>query len=382
MRRADPRARFLLNPRTIGIALVAALACGCGRAGKEPEPTNVAPSAVLGPEDVFAVKRTDIAAGVRFTGSLQPHVVVEIKAQVAGTIRDLKGERGLAVKRGQPLARIEAEGIRGEAAGARASIAAARAGLAEAQQRLEGAQKLYAAGALSAVDYRGEQAKFEAAQSQLASAEAQFAGASESARRATIDSPIDGVVSERAVSEGEAVSIGQKLFTVVNSDVLELSGQTAVQAAQRVQVGQPIQFTLDAYPGQQFTGKVARIDPVADPATRRVGVTMELPNPKGLLIGGQFVTGTIQAAAAGQGILVPEIAVRGPQSAPFVLAVENGRVARRAVSLGVQPIESDYVAIASGLREGDTVIVTPATNLAEGTRVQISPPTQENTADD
>jgi len=335
---------------------------------------------VLGSEDVFVVKRTDIAAGVRFTGSLQPHVVVEIKAQVAGTIRDLKANRGVAVRRGQLLARVEAEGIRGEAAGARASIAAARASLAEAQQRLEGARKLYAAGALSAVDFRGEQAKFEAAQSQLASAEAQFAGASETARRATIDSPIDGVVSERAVSEGEAVSIGQKLFTVVNSDVVELSGQTAVQAAQQVRVGQPIQFTLDAYPGQEFTGKVARIDPVADPATRRVGVTMELPNPEGRLIGGQFVTGSILAAAAGQGLLVPEIAVRGPRSAPFVLVVENDRIARRTVSLGAQPIESDYVAIASGLREGDRVIVTPATNLAEGTKVQLSAPPHEPAA--
>jgi membrane fusion protein, multidrug efflux system len=356
----------------IGGLCVLIVLAGCGRSGSEGTAPSAPAAAVLGSEDVFVVKRTDIAAGVRFTGTLDPRDIVEIKAQVGGTIRDLKVDRGDAVKRAQPLARIEAEGIRGEAAGARASIAAANAGLAEARQRLAGARQLYDAGALSAVDFRGEQARFESAQSQLASARAQFAGASESARRASIVSAIDGVVSERDVNEGEAVSIGQKLLTIVNSKVLTLTGQTTVQAASQVRVGLPVTFTLDAYPGREFTGKIARVDPVADPATRRVGVTMELPNPGGELIGGQFVTGTILTGAAEKGLLVPEIAVRGPSSAPFVRVVEGDHVARRAVSLGTQPIESNYVEIASGLREGDRVIVTPATNLAEGTKVRLS----------
>jgi RND family efflux transporter MFP subunit len=281
-------------------------------------------------------------------------------------------DRGTRLTRGQLRARIEAAGVRGEAAGARASIAAAEASVAEAQQRLQGARELFQAGALSAVDLRGEEAKFEAAQAQLAAAQAQFAGASESARRATVEAPIDGVVSKRDVADGEAVSNGQQLFTVVNSSVIELSGQVSVQAAQRVRVGQAVQFTLDAYPREAFMGTIARIDPVADPATRRVGIAVELPNEDGRLIGGQFVTGTILAAGVEQGLLVPENAVRGATSAPFVLAVDGDRVVRRTVTVDNRPADSNFVVIASGLREGEQVIVTPATTLAEGTRVRVA----------
>lgn len=354
-------------------ATLVALA-GCGGAGDDAvAPAEPAP-AVLGAQDVIVVEQSDIAAGVRFTASLEPGEVVDVKAQVAGTIRDLAVDRGTAVERGSLMTRIEAEGVRGEAAGARASIAAAQAALAEARQRLQGARTLYEAGALAEVDFRGAEAQFEAAQAQLAAAEAQFAGASESVRRATVEAPIDGVVSARDVSEGEAVATGQQLFTIVNSAVLELSGQVSVQAAQQVQAGQRVEFSLDAYPGQVFAGTVARVDPVADPATRRVGITVELPNLERGLIAGQFVTGTILAGGMEQGLLVPQSGVRGAQSAPFVLVVEGDRVVRRPVTVDARPLESAYVAIASGLREGDTVIVTPATTLAEGTRVRIDSP--------
>src|SRR5689334_25392035 len=112
------------------------------------------------------------------------------------------------------------------------------------------------------------------------------------ADRATVRSPIAGFVSERVIEEGESVSMGDELFTVVRSDVLELSGSVPVDAASQIRAGQGVVFTLSAFPGREFKGTVARIEPVADPETRQVGVYLRLPNPGGV-IGGQFATGRV-----------------------------------------------------------------------------------------
>ena len=85
----------------------------------------------------------------------------------------------------------------------------------------------------------------------------------EQARRATVTAPINGEVSNRQVSQGEAVSPGQTLFTVVNSTSLELAGQVPVDQAVRVRAGAPAEFTIDAYPGRVFRGAVARVEPTA-----------------------------------------------------------------------------------------------------------------------
>src|SRR5690606_23975999 len=114
----------------------------------------------------------------------------------------------------------------------------------------------------------------EAAQAQLASAQAQATGATEQARRTTVTAPFAGEVSKRTVNLGEAVNPGGTMFTVVNSSILELAGQVPVDQAAQVREGMPVVFTLDAYPGREFSGTVARVSPVADPGTRQVGVVM------------------------------------------------------------------------------------------------------------
>lgn len=327
--------------------------------------------AELAPEDVAVARRDTVSPTFVLTGSLDPYRVVTLKAQVPGTITRLQADRGDSVHRGQLLATIQARGIQSEATGARAAVAAAEANLAVARRQLESAELLHRRGALSDIDYRNAQAQYEAAESQLAAAKAQAAGASESAARASVRSPLTGVVSARAVNEGEAVSVGQELFTVVNSDTLELSGQISVRQAAEVRVGQPVTFTLDAYPGQEFTGHVARVDPTADPATRRVGASLHLPNPGGKLIGGQFVTGRILGARPREAVVVPRTAVRGEEEEPYVLAIEGDTVARRPVRLGPEDPARGLVAVESGLTAGQRVIAAPGVSLAAGTPVDL-----------
>jgi RND family efflux transporter MFP subunit len=338
------------------------VAAACG--GTASEGAEAAPSAateqrsVLGPEDVAVATRSDLAAGIVITGSLQPYKVVRVKSQVSGTVRGIRVDRGTAVRRGQVMATIEAAGVRTQAD-------AARANLALAKQKLEAARTLNEAGAMSNIDFRTAQAAYEAAAAQAAQAE-------EAESRSTIRAPLTGVVSERAVDGGEAVGMDAPLFTVVNSDTLELSGQIPVDRAAHVRVGAPVAFTLTAAPDQELRGRVARIDPVADPGTRQVGVYVQLANTKHSIIGGQFSTGRIVGEKVENAVVIPELAVRGEGDSTYVLTIANGRVAKQPVTVGPSDKATGQVAIAKGLQGGEKVIVTPSVQLPPGTQVVLA----------
>ena len=367
------RSRGAAGARATALILAfATAACGGSSSAEETGTVAETPAAILGAQDVATAQRADVAGGLLVTGSLQPADVVTIRAQVPGTMTGVRVDRGTAVGRGQTLATIEAAGIRSQAAGARAGVAAAEAQLAVARQQLDAARRLQAAGAMSVIELRTAEAQYGAAEAQVAAARANATAAGESAERATITSPIGGVVSARMIEEGEAVSPGDELFTVVDARELELAAQINVDDAARVRVGQTVVFTLDGAPGREYRGRVARIDPVANEQTRQVGIYVRVANSQGAIVGGQFARGRIVGQEASDAVVVPIGAVRGPTDTPFVLVIADGRVARRDVVLGARDERQGIVAITSGLSAGERVVATPTITLAEGAAVSVA----------
>jgi membrane fusion protein, multidrug efflux system len=361
----------------MGFAILMSGLAGCSRA--EPEVVEEGDVVILGASDVATAEEVTVNSGVALTGSLNPYQRVEVRAQVPGVVSALAAERGQSVRAGAVLARIQAQGITSQAAGARSAVAAAQAGLALAQRQMESATTLFQAGAMSEIDYRRAQTQFEAAQAQLAAAEAQATGAGELAQRTVVSAPITGEISSRSVSQGEAVNPGQTLFEVVNSSTLELEGQVPVDQAGAVREGQAVVFTIDAYPGKEFRGTVARVSPVADLGTRQVGVVLRLPNEDRALIGGLYATGRVLTESATQAVVVPAAAVRGTADSSFVLTIENGVVTRRPVALGTRDVARGVVAINSGIQAGERVIVAPGA-VPEGARVESPDATQNVSA--
>lgn len=349
-------------------ALVALGAAACG--GGDTEAAEVREAVVvLGPGDVAVAAEQEVAAGVALTGSLEPYRVADVKAQVPGVVTGLAVDRGSTVGQGAVLARIAAEGIRSQAAGAASAVAAAEAQLSVARRNLESARTLHQAGAFSDLELRGAEAQFQAAQAQLAAARSQATGASEQAGRTVVRAPFAGQVSARPVNPGEAVNPGETLVTLVDSRFLDLRGQVPVDAAAQVRAGQPAEFALSAYPGRAFRGTVARVDPVADPGTRQVGVTLRLPNQDGALIAGMFATGRVMTGGGTRSVVVPVGAVR-TAGEPHVLVVEGDSVVRRPVTLGARDDAAGVVAVLSGVAAGERVIVSPGT-VPEGTKVRL-----------
>jgi len=360
---------FVRTSRALAALILLGLA-GCGGAAGDKTDT-AAEVVVLSSQDVSKATVSEVAGGVVLSGSLNPYRNAEVRAQAPGTITGLRVDAGDRVSDGQVLATIEAAGIRSQASGAQAGVAAASANLAQARRQLESARMLHNAGAMSEIDFRAAQTQYEAAEAQLAAARAQSATASEAAGRTVVRAPFGGEVSARMVEEGEAVNPGQPLFRVVNTGILELAGQVPVDEAASVREGQAVEFALSAYQGQVFRGRVARVEPTADPQTRQIGVYVQLPNHDRSLVGGLFATGRIATGGTGTSVTIPVQAVRTRGAEEFVFVVENGAVARRPVTTGNRDESRGVVAITSGLQGGETIVVAPG-EIREGVQVRFA----------
>ncbi len=364
---------FYLAP-ALGV-LLAASSIGCGRKAEADTKTAAeAPAMMLGARDVATVARGPITTGLALTGSLEPHRVVHVKAQAPGTLRGLRVDRGAGVRQGALLAVVEAEGIRSMAEGAKSALAAAEAHAGYARQQLESARLLHDAGAMSDMDFKGVQTALEAAQSGVAGAKANLAAAGEQARRTTLVAPITGVVSDKLAEDGEAVNPGQTIVTVVNTDRLELAGQIPPAEAARVRPGQPVEFTISGYGDRLFRGRVDRIEPVANPLTRQIGVYLQIENTGRELVGGLFATGRIVGETQQEALLAPATAVVEREGEAFVYVVEGERLRRKIVVVGARDAQQGVVSITSGLSGGETLLATPTPQTTEGMRVQLAAP--------
>jgi len=339
-------------------------ACG-GQKGAD----TAAPPVVLAATDVAPVSTAEIGSTVVVSGVLDPADVVSVRAQLAGTLREILVDRGAKVSRGQALARIETAGVTTGLEAAKAGVASAEALLVVAQQRRDGAKKLFDAGAMSIIDYKSAVAGYDAAVAQLGAARTQFASATEMAGHTRLIAPMDGWVSERFADANESIRSDDPVFTVVDPRTLELKGQVGALDAARVRVGQVVTFTLDASPGKVFKGIVARVDPVANAATRQVGVFAHLPNGNGAVVAGQFAHGRIHSGAAVKTLVAPVTAIRGEGTQTYVLVINGGQVVRRPVTTGVRDEDAGVVAITNGLQAGERIVVSAGVDLADGTKV-------------
>jgi membrane fusion protein, multidrug efflux system len=362
------RARWIMGgsvPAVLAIVVLRGLLPGSQVALEAPPAARL-----LGPLDTEMAVVERVEVGVGISGTLDPYRVVEVRAQLPGTITLVAAERGEPVRVGQLLARYDDGAIRSSVMGAEAAREAAAAAAESAERDASAAETLYALGGIAERDLRQAVSAAAARRAELLGAEARLAEARDAAAFTRVTAPINGVVSQRAVSAGEAVAPGRPLFTVVAVDTLELAARVPAHELARIGIGQQVVYSIDAYQGRRFEGYVSRIDPVADPATRQVTVFARLPNPAGELVGGLHAVGRILQEANDSTVTVSVDAIRGDADEAYVLTVEEGIVTRIPVELGPRDPGTGRVAVQRGLEAGTRVLVGAAQGLEPGSRVE------------
>jgi HlyD family secretion protein len=263
-----------------------------------------------------AVTRGPLAVTVSATGTLQPRDQVDVGAEISGRIEQLYVDYNGRVKKGERLARINTDQIEAQLAQARASLAQAQATLTQASQNYPRTAALAKSNAASKQDLDNARADLLRARANVSLAEAQVKQDMTLLSKATIYSPIDGVVLDRKVSRGQTVVAAMTtpvLFTLA-SDLSQMELDVDIDEADvgQVHAGQKATFTVDAYPGHAFEATLVSIH--SAPKTVQGVVTYQgvllVSNPNELLKPGMTATATITASRIDTALLVPNAALR------------------------------------------------------------------------
>jgi RND family efflux transporter MFP subunit len=212
-----------------------------------------------------------------------------------------------------------------------------------------------------------------AAETQLANAKAMHASAGNQLRKTRVTAPFAGVLSARQANAGDVLSPGTPVFTIVDPSTMRLEASVPAQALSAIRVGLPVEFAVAGYPNHRFTGRVTRVNPTADPATRQVRIIVTIPNAGAALVGGLFAEGRV-ASESRTAPVVPVVAVDERGVRPSVMRIRNGKVERVEVDLGLRDNQTETVEVQTGLTPGDTVLMGTARGLTPGTPVKVTSP--------
>jgi HlyD family secretion protein len=262
------------------------------------------------------VTRGGLSVTVSATGTLAPRDQVDVGAEISGRIDGLYVDYNDRVKKGQRLAHLNTEQIEAQLAQARASQAQAQATLTQMKQTYPRDVALAKSNAMSKQELDNARADLARARANVDLASAQVKADLTLMSKATIFSPIDGVVLDRKVSRGQTVVAAMTtpvLFTLA-SDLSQMELDVDIDEADvgQVHAGQHASFTVDAYPGREFAAQLVSIH--SAPKTVQGVVTYQgvllVSNPNGLLKPGMTATAEITAARLASAILVPNASLR------------------------------------------------------------------------
>ena len=325
----------------------------------------------VGKEGIVVASSREIRAGPPISGTMMPQQAATLRSELSGPVVQTYVEQGQSVKRGQALVRIDDTSLRDALLSAQSAARSAKLTLDNATRDAERQQRLETAGAVAPRDVEAAQRSLASAQAGFADAQSRLTAAQQQLDKTSFRAPFDGLVSERPVNAGDVVQPGAAMVSVVNPASMRLEGSVPAEQLTSLKIGTPVIFTVNGYGSQTFTGRIDRINPTADPATRQVRVYVTIPNETRTLVGGLFADGRVSTESH-QGILIPASAVDERGITPVVLRIKGGVVERAPVQLGTRDNATEQVELRTGVAVGDTLLANAAQGLAPGTKVRIT----------
>jgi HlyD family secretion protein len=335
--------------------------------------------------ETATAKRGSIAQELVVVGNLVGDATVAVVPRAAGRLQDIYVRLGDRVSRGQRIAKIEdfelQEQVKQQEAAlevSRATIRQREADLKLAETNAERSRNLFARQLLPKQTLDDTEARYQAAIAQLDLARAQNTQSTArldelkiNLQNTIIVSPVNGFVARRAVDPGAFVGQNAPVVDVVDISRVRLVANIVEKDMKSMQTGDDTQVEVDAFPGEMFMGRIARVAPVLDPATRTASIEVEIPNPGFRLKPGMYARVTVTTDERKEALIVPTNAVvdTGGRRGVFLTA-ENSTVSFRPVSVGIE--ENALTEILDGLSEGDRVVTTGAAGLRDGDRVVLA----------
>ncbi|MBO4489279.1 MAG: efflux RND transporter periplasmic adaptor subunit [Bacteroidales bacterium] len=337
-----------------------------------------------------------IEVTVTATGELQPVYKVDVGTQVSGIVEHIYVDFNSVVKKGQKLAELDRSNLNEQLTQAQTSVSNAKSNLTLAQQQYDRVKSLYDNKAATQESYESAVNSLNLAKNQLKTAQSELSRAQTNLSYATIYSPIDGVIMDKAVEEGQTVASSfstPTLFTIAN-DLTQMQVQASVDEADigEVKAGQPVTFTVDAFPDDVFTGTVkeVRINPTVTANVVTYTVIINAPNPETKLFPGMTANVTIVTKKE-SGICIPMTALYASLNQDMMKQFEKKGYTfktmyrnQEEMAQGLKDISKktiwvkrgdktyEQVRVAVGLNNGVTTLVTDGLEMGDEVVIGVS----------
>ncbi|MBB1486633.1 efflux RND transporter periplasmic adaptor subunit [Oceanospirillum sediminis] len=302
------------------------------------------------PVEAQIVQPEDLVRKIELVGSLSANESVMISPEVSGRIAQIHFAEGQSVKAGDLLFSMDSSVQRAEL-----KQAQARQGLS--QQEYKRASELLStnAGSVNTRDNNLAQLRIDQAGVDLAK---------ERLAKMTLSAPFDGIVGLREVSDGEYVTPGQGLVSLVSVNPIRLEFRVPEIYLSGISLNQSVNVKFDALPGETVTGKVFAISPEVDLNGRNVKVLATLPNENGRLRPGLFARVSLQLETIKDALMVKEEALVPQGNAQLIYTLVDGKVNIAPATLGLR--ERGRVQVVQGVKAGDIVVTAGQMKLRPG----------------
>lgn len=334
--------------------------------------------------EMAAVTRHEIVDYVTVVGNLIGEATVDVVPRAAGRIETVFVKLGDRVTKGQPVVKIEDREIREQvnqvAANTDVNLATLSSrenDLKVAQNAFERAKTSFDRGILSKQGLEDAESRYNSALSQVTVAKAQLVSTKARLDELSINlantsvlSPVDGFVGKRNLDPGAFAGANTVMLQVVDIGIVRLIANLVEKDFKRVVSGAQALVEVDAFPGEQFSGRVSRVAPIFDPGTRTATMEIEVPNPGFRLKPGMYARVRLTADRRPDALTVPRAAIidSGEKRGVFV---QEGEVARfKEVSTGIS--DGERVEILAGVDEGQRVVTTGALAIRDGDRITLA----------
>jgi HlyD family secretion protein len=340
-----------------------------------------------------AVQRGNLESTVAATGTLGAVTTVQVGTQVSGQISAIYVDFNSEVKKGELVARIDPILQQQAVEDAQAGVARASAQLVQTKAEYDRNKLLYDQKIVTGPEFNTAQLNYQVARANSTSAQIALDKARQNLSYTSIYAPMDGIVVERDVDVGQTVaaSLSAPQLFVIAKDLSQMQILATVDESDIGQIkdGQSVSFTVQAYPGQTFTGAVRQVRINSATVNNVVNYTavVTVENPNGKLLPGMTATVKFLVGSADNALTVPNAALRFK---PAIAAAAPARAKVRNVSAGAVPDSTSTlwqldatgalapVRVRTGLTDGTRTQITGAT-LKEGMQIVVGANTGTNT---
>jgi len=365
------------------VVLTVFLGYRVNQALKQQAKPAAAPRVAMPTVEISKVRLGPLNEKVFLVGALKPVAQVDVVSKMTGRIDQLNAEIGDWVRKGTLIAKVDEDEVRQQVNRAAAALEVAKASLSQKETDLEILKKeldrtveLHENQLIPRRDLDTAEARYRGAIAQEKLAEAQIDQAQAELRelRVRLDNtrilaPISGLVGKRHLDNGALVNPSMPVVSLVDLSTMVMEINAPEKDLVKIRAGLEANIVLDAYPEQKFKGRVIRLSPILDPATRTGSVEIEVPNPKMMLKAEMFARVELDLGTRHNTLLVPREALVSHDQQRGVFKLQDDIARFQPVDAGVT--QGGDVEVISGLKEGEAVITLGVNLVKNGDKVQL-----------